>query len=381
MKIGIFLEKFTDTEINKDPGIITDYLKKNNIATKIFSQFASNAVMSRYQVGIINNQTRNTVKYWKQANINVLIIYSWLSLRYSKMILAAKKAGLKIILKLDSDGYLIKPFKPSYLRTVGKNNSLKELIKFFLRIIQWKVFTKIVSKNRLHQLAVSDAAIIESPMALKNIYQSLSYCDRDEMSPKIYFIPDPIHPNILSDLSNISNKKNTIICIGRWDDKQKNKQALIKTLKQFNYKDWKITIIGRGSNKIKEKLSKHQDDIKISAYEFVNHKKINHYLKESKIFFAPSNYESFNIAAAEALCCGCSLVGSPLPSFNYFIKNGFSGTLTKDFKIESFIKALQEDIKKWDNNVYQPSEISRYWQKELDADKIAKQIIDLAKSL
>jgi glycosyltransferase involved in cell wall biosynthesis len=376
MKIGIFLEKFTDTEINKDPGVIIEYLQKNNISTKIFSQFASAEVMSRYNVEIINARTRNTKEYWEKANIDVLIIYSWLSLRYSKMILAAKQANLKIILKLDSDGYLMSPFYPSYLKVFGLENNILAKIKHLVRLVQWRLFGEFFSKKRLKQVEMCDAAIIESPQARLNIEISLDCFKKLFLIEKIKIIPNPV-----IDISTYNNEKENIItCIGRWDDNRKNSPALLRVLSNFHH-DWKIIIIGKGANEIGKKIKKINNKIDIESSEKISHQEVINKLSQTKIFFSPSISESFNLSAAEALCCGCSLVGSPLPSFDYFIKNNFSGTLAEDLKAASFLKSLESDIEKWNNNLYQPSKIAEYWQYELSPNKIAKQIINLAQSL
>ncbi len=372
MKIGIFLEKFTDAETEKDPGIIAMGLIGGGLEVTIFCSSCSSKVEEKFKTKKINRKQRNQISYWKSSGIQTLIIYSWLSLRYSKMIRVAKSAGLKIVLKMDSDGYLLYPHKPSYLKVFGLDNNLKAKFKHIIRVVQWNIFPKIISRNKINQIKLCDAVIIETPSAKENLDYSLSYWQEKHLSEKVKIIPNPI--KIIK--GKIENKKNIITCIGRWNDKRKNATALINVLSVLKT-DWQINIIGKGSRNLSKKILENNPKILLKIYEKISHKEVFEKLIETKIFFSPSISESFNLAAAEALCSGCSVVGGPLPSFVYFNNNGKSGTLAKDFSMISFEKSLKTDTNKWDKNLYQPLEIASYWQKELNTEKISKQIIDL----
>ena len=142
---------------------------------------------------------------------------------------------------------------------------------------------------------------------------------------------------------------------------------------------WRLVIIGEESSKIKSLLKKSEPNIDIEAIEKIEHQLIGKYLEKSKIFFAPSNHESFNLAVAESLCFGCSLAGTPLESFFYFSDQERFGTIAKNFKIMEIKKALENEILKWDNNQYNSSEISKYWREQLSPEIVVKSIESLLK--
>lgn len=376
MKIGIFLEKFTNTEIDKDPGIIASRLLKEGIDLKVFSCSPSLEVTQKFSVIKINKNYYESISYWKKSGIETLIIYSWLSIRYTKMISSAKKAGLKVILKLDSDGFLIHPFKPSYIKVFGIDKSMRSKIKYIMRMCQWYLIPRFISKIKIRQIEMSDAVIIETPKAKENLVYSLSFWGKNILSEKIRIIPNPI----VKQSTIIKNKNDLITCIGRWDALQKNPKGLIQVLSKTKT-NWKINLIGNGSINLANKIKKNNPDILINAQEKITHDEIFLILSKTKIFFAPSIYESFNLAAAEALCCGCSVVGGPIPSFQYFINDNFSGSISDDFDSNSLKLVLEKDIEKWDNGKYNPEEIAKYWRQELSEEKVSKQIIELIKSL
>lgn len=102
-------------------------------------------------------------------------------------------------------------------------------------------------------------------------------------------------------------------------------------------------------------------------------------LGESQVFYSPSAYESFSIAAAEALCCGCSVVAGRLvtmPSFDWFVSEG-SGILAEVDDCRGHAKALQDEIECWDIGKRNSREISSIWSDRLHADKVAGQVLEM----
>ncbi|MFA5023521.1 MAG: glycosyltransferase [Patescibacteria group bacterium] len=381
MKIGIFIDNFFEPQKYKDPGVIAESLVNLGHQITIYCFNTNSLEFNGIAIKKVSNRISQSIPFWEQEKIDYLILYSWLSLRFSNLIKALKSANKKIILKLDSDGHLISPLKPTYLRTIGRSNAPKQLIIHALRFLQWSVFASLNSKKRLNQLLMSDAAIIESPPALINLKYSCEFWGQEKLGKKIIFIPDPVSFDIVNDSNIPSQRENIIICNGRWGDKQKNKSGLISVLSSVDLSGWKLIIIGPGAKKIKAILLKKKKDIKIEAIEKIDHHLISGYLKKSKIFFAPSNHESFNLAAAEALCCGCSLAGTPLESFFYFTNNNLYGSLSKNFNVFEIAKALKNEMDKWNQGKYQPQETSNYWREQLSPKNISNKINDLLKKL
>lgn len=377
MRIGIFIDNFFEAQKYKDPGVIAESLFNLGHQVIIYCLNTNSEKLNKLVIKKISKKESEDVLFWEKENIEQVILYSWLSLRFSSLIKALKSANKKVILKLDSDGHLIYPLKPTYLRTFGRDNSIKQLAIHVARFLQWSVFSKLNSKKRISQLSLSDAAIIESPLALANMENSLKKWQQEDLINKLFFIPDPVSFDIANNKDEADKKENIIICNGRWDDKQKNKSGLIKVISQTNLSGWKLVIIGNGSSRIKALLEKRKLNLNIEAIEKIEHQLIGGYLKKAKIIFAPSNHESFNLAVAEALCYGCSLAGTPLESFFYFSNQGKFGTIAKNFEIIEIKKALEEEIKKWNSNKYNPGEMSLHWKNELAPTTVGKSIESL----
>ena len=381
MKIGIFIDNFLEAQKYKDPGVIATSLFELGHEIKIYTLNTDNEKFAGLEVKKITKSESESKTFWQKEEVETVIVYSWLSLRFSKLILALKAADKKIILKLDSNGLLLSPLKPDYLWKFRKNNSLKQIIVSLIRRLQWSLFSNITNQKKIQQLSWCDAAIIESPVALDKLEYSLNFQNHRELTSKIVFIPDPVNPSLLKQANGNHPKENIIICIGRWNDQQKNRNGLISALEKIDLKDWKLIIIGQESLEIKKQLLKSKSALDIETFDNMSHDLVGAYLCRSKIFFAPSNFESFNLAAAEALCYGCSLAGTPLESFYYFTNNNQFGTLAKDFEVTEIAKALISEMAKWNNKRYNPLEISDYWCQELSPDNIGKQINSLIKKI
>ena len=239
-------------------------------------------------------------------------------------------------------------------------------------------------KKRIEQIEIVDAVVIESPDAASNLSFFLTKNGRPDLINKICVIPNPVTPDIIN--SRIEGKENIVVSIGRWNDVvQKNPEGLVNVLKKFLYleSNWEAFIIGPGEKVIEGYMK----DISTSVRQRINitgplgHEKIKDYLLKSKIFFVPSTGESFGIAAAEGVCCGCTVVGSPLESLRYLTMQGFSGNVSYSLDVDAMFGALAYEANKWESNDIDYINISNYWREKLNRQSIAKQFAKIIDKL
>ena len=370
MNIGFFIEKFTDIQFRKESGLIIESLKRIGINVQVYCNYAEKKVIDNFNPIIINKKTSNNYEFWKAQKISHLMIYSWLSIKYTNIIKSASKAGIKVFLKMDSDGNLIYPKKPTYIKTIGLNNSFKEQVIYIARLFQWFVIPRIISKIRIQQISLSQAILIESPLAKNNLAKSLSYWHKDDLIKKIYVVENPIRWQ-----EEIPDKQNIILCIGRWDYKQKNTKKLITVMNKLTT-NWHVKIIGTEANKVVSKIK--NPNLKISFINNIEHTDLLKIISTVKIIFMPSIWEGFPLAACEGVTAGCSIVGGPLPGLIYLTSKN-NGIITNNLQTTSLCNALQEDINRWENNYYQPEKIANDWRAVLSPEVKAKKIINLMK--
>lgn len=287
---------------------------------------------------------------------DIVFIHSFSSVN-SSILNGIKNKGSKILLKLDSDGRMGKWHKPK-ARFYMLRSFRKPLWKIPIRpLIYTTPIGIFYEQEEIERLNLADAIVVESYPAMRNIYQFLMKHNRLDLASKIYMIPDPVTPDILA--SEISEKKNFVVSIGRWDDKiQKNPKVLIKTLSNFLKikKEWESIIIGNGTDILKGYVEKfmEREEVKrrIHVIGTVSHPKIKEYLSKSKILFMPSRFESFGIAAAEALCNGCSIVSTPIEPLEFMCAGGLSGTTSLGFDSKSLLSGLLTESGFWEKGSF-----------------------------
>jgi glycosyltransferase involved in cell wall biosynthesis len=104
----------------------------------------------------------------------------------------------------------------------------------------------------------------------------------------------------------------------------------------------------------------------------IDHQQLSRWNRKAKIYLLTSHCETFNIAAAEALCCDCSVVGpSQIASASYFA-GCQSGTPSYLRTPEHMTDALIAEADGWEDNNRDPITISQASLQRFDAETVAK---------
>lgn len=381
MKLAVFFDGYLPLSETKDTGQIPLGLKDNGYDTYLIT--LTKQALEKYhpefkQIQISDiDEIENAVK-----DIDGILVYTWISWKYNELITKLKKLKKKVIIKADSDGRIGLLSEPrSYkLKYNLKRFYLDTFTLYSLTQTIFPPFKHYVQNKKIEQIETSDYVVIESPDAANNLSYFLTKNKRPDLISKIKVIPNPVSPDIIK--IHVENKENSIVSIGRWDDKaQKNPKVLIKTITKFlNYKkDWNAIIIGKGQEIIHEYVKNLDDNIKkrIKITGEINHENIKEYLIKSKILFMPSRWESFGIAASESLCCGCTVVGSPIESLRFLTMQGYSGQISYSWDPNAFFASLVYEANRWENNEIDYKKIIEFWRNRLNRKTIAKQFADL----
>jgi glycosyltransferase involved in cell wall biosynthesis len=387
MKISVFFDKYCPYHQTKDPGQIP-------IGLCEIGQEAGLITLSKIELAdykppfsftAVQLDELHSDQFWKKNDSEVIIGYPLYGENYSPLIEKMKRSGKKVILKLDSDGNIAYPLQRDYFRV-----PLKERLNLhnILGDLWWRLALESMKRKRhagvaselIKRFELCDSVIIESPGALENLRFFLSSWGRSDLNIKTTFVPNPIRPEFIE--SKILTKQKLVVSVGRWDDyQQKNTRLMVKTALDFLKKrpDYSFKIFGKGTELVKHYLASASIEVKerIEVLGFVEDSKILEYLSEAQILFVPSRWESFSIASAEALCMGCSVVGTPLESLRYFSMQGFSGTLASSFDEAAILASLLQDADKWNDGSYNAKRIAEYWRPMLDRKTVAHTIENL----
>ena len=104
-------------------------------------------------------------------------------------------------------------------------------------------------------------------------------------------------------------------------------------------------------------------------------------LREAKILFFASRYESFLLAGGEALFSGCTVIGpGTIPSAFYF-SEFFNGPTPPGRTASSLAYALEAEAQAWSQCRRDPHKISEDARHQMGSLVVAQKILSLASDL
>lgn len=340
---------------------------------------------------LIRTPYRNleSAAWWKASGAQGVVLYAWGAPRYYPIARAIRQAGLKLICNMDTSGtfgVLGGPLEYwgaqwRILNGLGVNPS--SMTMFFLKFISsisWSLLKN--DTGRARHLRQADLIGAVSPIAVQRIQRVCRWYGGTRLAAKVQLIPHAVslHMNYAG-----QTKEPRIVCIGRWhpeDWRQKNPRLLMETATRVLSRNPKaeLVVVGAMEPGLEREFSalagKCQGRLRIAGR--IPNKEIAGLLQTAQISFCCSNHESFHIASAEALCCGCSVVAPDLPelpSLKWFVGEN-SGRLALR-NPDALADALHEEMRVWSHGGRKPYSIATTWSERLHADRVATLILDL----
>jgi glycosyltransferase involved in cell wall biosynthesis len=216
----------------------------------------------------------------------------------------------------------------------------------------------------------------ESPVAAERIRRLIGWWS--SKLPKVTAIPHPVDERDLV-APPATLRHDRIVAVGRWDAHQKNLPLLLQTLAAFlaDYPDWDAVVIGGLPEDIEGLRGSLPTDVRkrITFTGRRPHTELAAHLYQSRILLVTSRHESFHIAAAEALCCGCSVVGpAAIASLVYFAGSD-SGTVAPRRGLAFLKEALGAEARAWEEGRRDPEKIAAVWRGRVGAKAVAEQLL------
>lgn len=261
----------------------------------------------------------------------------------------------------------------------GQGADLSAWLRFLTHALKEATFGLLITDPlRASHLKQGDIIACVTPQAA-DIYQRL--CERyggHALAAKVRFIPHAVEP-IFRDQG--SKRIKQIICVGRWSDLvQKRQGFMMNVFSRLLETDPEVSmaIVGHQT----DSLSAWHDSLtessksRVKILGGIDRNALSALMAESQVFYSPSAYESFGIAAAEALCSGCSVVAHrsvSMASFEWFVSDD-SGTLADVDSLDAHLRALTSELDAWQKGRRKASAISQNWRQRLHSDQVAIEI-------
>ncbi len=325
--------------------------------------------------------------WWKSQHADGVMLYAWGRPKFRKVAAAIHEAGIFLILNQDNGG-LVSPLagigdwlREQWIMTGGGRGVLAwiEFVKRTLRGVTAGVF--LTDPLRAAHLRNGDVIACVSPKAAEHYRKLCRMYGGGSLAARVTVLPHAVEPRFRFDGRE---KQRQIACIGRWDDEvQKRPWLLMDVIDGLLAKnsDVCVVIAGKATAEMHDWHGR-MDDFKRQRVQLcgrMEREALAELLADSRIFYSPSAFESFGIAAAEALCAGCSVVAGSsvsMASFEWFVSED-SGTLAEGDAVADHLAALSAELKHWDGAQRNAARISEIWCERLHAEKVAARIVGM----
>jgi glycosyltransferase involved in cell wall biosynthesis len=327
--------------------------------------------------------------WWKSHHLDGVVLYAWGSPKYRKVAAAIREAGIFLVLNQDNGG-LISPLagfkgwlEEQWILT-GRGQLSGSRISFLEQVARG-LTVGLLATDPLRACHLKQGNVIAcvSPAAAVHYRKLCKIYGGDGLVKRVTFFPHPVEPGFRWGESS-ATKCRQVVCVGRWQDPlQKRPHLMQAVLQQLveNDREVRVEVIGTSTPELqnwhRSLGAGMQDRVRLRGK--VDREQLAGFLRDSQIFYSPSAYESFGIAAGEALCCGCSVVAGrsiSMASFEWFVSMD-SGRLAVPDNVQGHLQALREELACWELGQREPRAISEDWGKQLHAGEVATRVLAL----
>lgn len=315
--------------------------------------------------------------FWKNAALDVAVCFT--NLRKPRIASALRAAGSFVISRADSDGQFSPRVFPqaAYLRLVTPAVSPWDAIKRFRHWLNcYRSHYRESDDLVLETLTHSDAVAIESASARQNMLKFLKYYGRTYPSDRIGLIPHPVSDAFLRS-PVVENPPPIALCLGRWDDDQKDARLLRATIPRVlrDQPELRIRIAGSGSETEFADLARVHHQVELLGKVPLD--RIPKLMDECRFLISSSRWEGQPISGLEALCRGRSVVATPLPGFIDMAVDGSSGTIATSHTPAALAHAALIENSLWEAMNRKPAVIAAAWRSLVSHERVAVDILKL----
>jgi glycosyltransferase involved in cell wall biosynthesis len=253
----------------------------------------------------------------------------------------------------------------------------------FLRLVLRGLTVGLVFTDPLRAIHLKQGDVIAcvSPGAAERYRRLCRIYGGAALAERVTVLPHAVEPRFVCDKQA---KFRQVACVGRWHDSiQKRAWLLMDVIGRLLEADQEVNVVLAGAPTpamVAWRCALPEGAAaRVRLAGKVGRDELDAIYRQSQVFYSPSAYESFGIAAAEALCCGCSVVAArkvTMPSFEWFVSEE-SGRLVERDDAEGHVRALLAELKKWKDGKRDALEISRVWCDRLHADKLAGVVVGM----
>jgi len=304
-------------------------------------------------------------EFWRQLGLDRVIVMTWF--QHAEIYRAIREAGIRIINRADSDGLVSVRVFPgdAWMRLVHPRRGFLDFLRRFRHFLNWYFHHfKDHDAGVIGILELSDRVVVETRSFLENFAKLLRFHHRSDLLERFSVVPHSV-PDVFLSAELPLQRTNRIFCSGRWDDDQKNAPLLAATISLLleSHPETEFLIAGYGVDEAFSSLAARHPQVRLLGLR--DRSELPRILSGCRFLLSCSRWESHPIGALEALCCGCTVVATPVPGFRDIVGGGEYGTLSKGHSPGLLTEAAVAEMRLWDKGKRKPVEIASHWRPEV----------------
>jgi len=312
--------------------------------------------------------------YWAGFAFDVAVCFT--NMREPATLRALREAGTRIISRADSDGHFSHRVSPgaTFLRQVHPASNAWDAVRRMRHLVNcYLKFYREIDSRLIEVLELSHAVAIETEVARQNLARFLRHYRREDLLGRVGVVPHAVSNRFLHTAIDPSPGR-AVFCAGRWWDDQKNAPLLARTIRGVLGRDTRVrfSIAGTGT---REALAGLAGSPQVDLLDRIPNEDIPMHLGCSRFILSSSRWEGHPISGLEALCCGRTVVATPIPGFVDMVGGGRFGRVSRSHRSRDLAEAVLEELDMWEQGARNPREIAAHWRPLVSQDAVARGIL------
>jgi glycosyltransferase involved in cell wall biosynthesis len=330
-----------------------------------------------FPIECVDFRTLVDPSFYRRLRLDAAIAFTWIN--SPGIIWAMKDAGMRVLLRGDSDGMIsIRCFPRHYFRVwmTGTRGILQRgrVLKHWLE--HYFLTHGVEDGNRLSCIAGADVTVVETAEAARHVTRFLAKQDRRDLASRLYVAPHFIAQEFLTGEAP-ADRQESVTCIGRWDDSQKNAPMLARAIELHLSRQPQTTfnLIGNeGQQDVLASLARKYPQVHYLGAQ--KPAEVRRALASSRVLLSASRWEGAPLVANEALALGATVVGTPIPAIIDVVSQGDYGTVARRHSAPALAAALSSELAAWKAGRRDAVAIAAFWRPQFSADSVVSRLIE-----
>lgn len=366
---------------DRDGGLLREAFLRIGRDAKYLLIQGKDQVPNEAPVCTVPEECLRSTTWWRVEGSPDVYLYSWAMPMYTPIARAIRHAGCRLIVQMDTDGVVSPRVHPGLAFLKAYTHCSEErhfgyllgALAATVKIPLYGSIRSIYDRPMIEHLRNADVVAVESPVAKARLTRFLRGMEEEPLARKIEVVPHPVKETMV--FRDDARKDRIVLAVGRWGAVEKGGPLLSRIAAEFlrAFPEYRFRIVGRGS----ELLAATVKSDRFEPVGWVPHEGMPDIYRPARVLVVPSLLESFCIAAAEAVCCGCSVVGpSRIASMSFFTGSD-SGTVAWKRTKTCLLDALSTEVQAWEQGDRDPTAMSARFTKVLHAERVATRLLKL----